>query len=73
MTLKMNHKDGKSINSSKAIFPCILMCWWAFYIFIESVDSQVTWKIVASAMGFLGFLFLTIMFFVQFLKKGKGQ
>jgi len=45
---------------------------FAFSIFIKSLNSEVTWKIICSGTGFSLILFLTILLFIRILTLKKN-
>lgn len=49
----------------------LAMATFAMSVFIKSIDSGMTWKIVCSGAGFAVFLVLTILLLVRMLKLQK--
>lgn len=47
------------------------LCAISMIIFFKSIDSQVLWKIIASSIGFVGILSLTIMVLRQMIRLQK--
>lgn len=48
------------------------ICIISMIILFRSVDTGILWKILASSLGFLGFLGLTILVFRQMIKLQKA-
>jgi hypothetical protein len=49
----------------------IPLCAISMIIVFKSIDSHILWKIIASSIGFFGFLILTIMVFRQLIRLQK--
>jgi hypothetical protein len=47
------------------------ICAISMILVFKSIDSQVSWKIIASSIGFLGFLSLTLLVFRQMIRLQK--
>jgi hypothetical protein len=47
------------------------ICAISMIILFKSIDSQILWKIIASTIGFVGFLSLTLMAFRQLIRLQK--
>jgi len=48
-----------------------VVCLLSGLILINTIDSQIIWKIIAASMGFVGFLSLTILTFKELRKIKK--
>lgn len=70
--MKAMDKKEKLKKSYVAFFLCLLMCFWSFSVFTKSIDNQIVWKIIASSVGFLFFLTLTFLLFLQMVKVRKN-
>lgn len=47
------------------------ICAISMILVFRSIDSQILWKIIASSIGFLGFLSLTLLIFSQMIRLQK--
>lgn len=56
-----------------AFWVSLLVCGISMSIVFVAMDSQVTWKIIASVIGFLGFLVMTIATFRKMMHLQKGN
>lgn len=64
-------KKEKLRKTRIAFFSILPLLMFSMFIFIKSIDSQVSWKIIASAIGFVGFLSLTLLVFRQLTRLQK--
>jgi hypothetical protein len=49
------------------------ICAISMILVFKSIDSQILWKIIASLIGFLGFLGMTLLVFRQMIKLQKTE
>ena len=70
---KMNTLDNtEKLRKTKiAIWLNIPICIISMIGLFKSIDSQISWKIIASSIGFLGFLSMTLLLFGQLLRLQK--
>jgi len=62
----------KKLKQAQFIFWMNLsLTLFAFSIFIKSLNSEITWKIICSGTGFSLILFLTILLFMRILTLKK--
>jgi len=61
-------KDQK-ISIKTALWISSFISLINLFVVFKSIDSGVTWKIVASSIGFLGFFGMTIMVLLQLRKE----
>jgi hypothetical protein len=69
----MNTLDNtEKLRKTKiAIWLNIPICIISMIGLFKSIDSQISWKIIASSIGFLGFLSMTLLLFGQLLRLQK--
>jgi len=46
----------------------LLICVWALTVFIKALNSNATWRIVSSGIGFVGFLAVCTLLFLRLRK-----
>ena len=44
----------------------------SFFILLHSIDKGEVWRIIASSVGFLGFLLLNVLVTIQWMKYKAG-
>ena len=49
----------------------LLVCIISMIVLFQSIDSQILWKIIASSIGFLVFLCMTLLVLRQLLRLQK--
>jgi hypothetical protein len=70
---KMNLLDkAEKLRKTRVAFWINLpICIISMIVLFKSIDSQILWKIIASSIGFLGFLSMTLLVFRQLLRLQK--
>jgi hypothetical protein len=52
-----------------SLLPFVIVLTYCFWSFMNSLDSQKTWKIIATGTGFFIFLTLGIVAFIRFFRE----
>ena len=55
------------------LLPLLFLLVWSAWVMIDSMDSDDTWRIVLSTLGFLIFTVLTILLIKSNNKKAGGE
>ena len=64
-------KTEKLRRTRIAFWINLSICAISMILVFKCIDSQILWKIVASSIGFLGFLSLTLLLFRQIIRLQK--
>jgi|GEM_PF-1013227 hypothetical protein len=67
------YDTGKLKKSRIAFWLNLLICAISLIVMISSFDSNEYWRIVASVVGFIGFLTLTLLVFRRMINLEKEQ
>jgi protein-S-isoprenylcysteine O-methyltransferase Ste14 len=68
----MMEKEEKLKKVRIVLLVCFPMCLMSMNVVFKSLESHVVWKIIASSVGFLFFLGMTIMVYLQFIELRKS-
>ena len=71
--MSITKKTEKLRKTKVAFWINLLITVVSMIIFLKIVDSMILWKIIASSIGCLGFLCLTILVFIQLMKIQKSE
>jgi hypothetical protein len=64
-------KTEKLKKARVAFWINLPICIISMIVLFKSIDSQILWKIIASSIGFLGFLSMTLLVFRQLFRLQK--
>jgi len=65
------YKAEKLRKTRVALGLNLLVCVISMIVLFKSIDSQILWKIIASSIGFLVFLCMTLLVLRQLLRLQK--